>query len=69
MGDENQIGGMKMDVPHDPIILVSFVNTKLRDQFATLEELCQTYELNQAELCQTLDSIDYQYDETTNQFV
>ena len=54
-----------MDVPQDPIILVSFVNTKLRDQFATLEELCQTYELNQAELCQTLDSID----ETTNQFV
>ena len=58
-----------MDVPQDPIILVSFVNTKLRDQFATLEELCQTYELNQAKLCQTLDSIDYQYDETTNQFV
>ena len=58
-----------MDVPQDPIILVSFVNTKLRDQFATLEELCQTYELNQAELCQTLDSIDYQHDETTNQFV
>ncbi len=58
-----------MDVPQDPIILVSFVNTKLRDQFATLEELCQTYELSQAELCQTLDSIDYQYDETTNQFV
>ena len=58
-----------MDVPQDPIILVSFVNTKLRDQFATLEELCQTYELNQAGLCQTLDSIDYQYDETTNQFV
>ena len=25
MGDETQIGGMKMDVPHDPIILVSFV--------------------------------------------
>ena len=58
-----------MDVPQDPIILVSFVNTKLRDQFGSLEELCQTYELKQAELCQTLDSIDYQYDETTNQFV
>ena len=58
-----------MDVPQDPIILVSFVNTKLRDQFATLEELCQTYELNQEELCQTLHSIDYPYDQTTNQFV
>lgn len=58
-----------MDIPQDPIILVSYVNTKLRDQFATLDELCQTYELNEDELRKTLDSIDYQYDETTNQFV
>lgn len=58
-----------MDIPQDPIILVSFVNTKLRDQFATLDEFCQTYELNEEELRNTLDSIDYQYDETTNQFV
>ena len=58
-----------MDIPQDPIILVSYVNTKLRDQFATLEELCRTCELNEEELRKTLDSIDYQYDETTNQFV
>lgn len=58
-----------MDIPQDPIILVSYVNTKLRDQFATLEELCHTYELDEVELRNTLDSVDYQYDETTNQFV
>lgn len=58
-----------MDIPQDPIILVSYVNTKLRDQFATLDEFCRTYELNEEELCRTLDSLDYQYDETTNQFV
>lgn len=58
-----------MDIPQDPIILVSYVNTKLRDQFATLEEFCRTYELDEAELRDTLDSVDYQYDETTNQFV
>ena len=69
MGDEPQIGGMKMDVPHDPIILVSFVNTKLRDQFATLEEFCKTYDVDEQELRTTLEDIDYQYDETTNQFV
>ena len=63
------LGGVFLDVPQDPIILVSYVNTKLRDQFATLEELCQTCDLDQEELCRTLDSIDYQYDETTNQFV
>ena len=69
MGDETQIGGMKMDVPHDPIILVSFVNTKLRDQFATLEEFCKTYDVDEQEPRTTLEDIDYQYDETTNQFV
>ncbi len=58
-----------MDIPHDPIILVSYVNTKLRDHFATLEEFCHTYEINEAELRSTLSSVDYQYDETTNQFV
>ena len=56
-----------MDVPHDPIILVSFVNTKLRDQFATLEEFCKTYDVDEQELRTTLEDIDY--DETTNQFV
>ncbi len=58
-----------MDIPQDPIILVSYVNTKLRDQFATLDELCRTCELDQEQLCSTLASVDYQYDETTNQFV
>lgn len=58
-----------MDIPQDPIILVSYVNTKLRDQFATLDELCRTYELDEEELRNTLDSVDYQYDETTNQFL
>lgn len=58
-----------MDIPQDPIILVSYVNTKLRDQFSTLEELCRTYEMDETELRATLDSVDYQYDETTNQFV
>lgn len=58
-----------MDIPHDPIILVSYVNTKLRDQFATLEEFCRTCEVNEEELRSTLSTIDYQYDEITNQFV
>ena len=58
-----------VDVPQDPIILVSFVNTKLRDQFATLEEFCKTYDVDEQELRTTLEDIDYQYDETTNQLV
>lgn len=58
-----------MDIPQDPIILVSYVNTKLRDHYATLEEFCRSSDVNEEELRSTLASIDYQYDETTNQFV
>ena len=58
-----------LDIPHDPIILVIYVNTKLRDQFATLEEFCQTCEIDEEELRTTLSTIDYHYDEITNQFV
>lgn len=63
------LGGAILDIPQDPIILVSYVNTKLRDQFATLDEFCRTYDVNEAELRNALDSIDYHYDETTNRFV
>ncbi len=58
-----------MDIPHDPIILLSYVNTKLRDQFSSLEEFCHTYNVDEDELRSTLSSVDYQYDEITNQFV
>ena len=58
-----------LDIPQDPIILLSYVNTKLRDHFATLEEFCETYDVNEEELRTNLSSVDYHYDETTNQFV
>ena len=27
-------------IPEDPVILLSFVNTKLRDEYPSLDELC-----------------------------
>ena len=58
-----------MDIPQDPVILLSYVNTKLRDHYATLEEFCATHDVSETALRQTLSEIDYQYDEITNQFV
>ena len=37
-------------IPKDPVMLMSFLNTKLRDQYSSLEELCQDLEADQAEL-------------------
>lgn len=56
-------------VPNDPAMLLSFVNLKLRDFYASLEDLCEDLQLNQEELCSRLAAIDYAYDRAVNQFV
>ncbi len=58
-----------MSIPSDPIILLSYANTMLRDQFTSLEEFCSVEQINQEELCASLSSVDYYYDEVTNQFI
>ena len=56
-------------IPKDPVMLMSFLNTKLRDQYSSLEELCQDLEADQAEMKKKLETIDYRYDAGKNQFV
>ena len=56
-------------IPKDPVMLMSFLNTKLRDRYSSLEELCQVLEADQAELEKKLETIDYRYDAGKNQFV
>ena len=58
-----------MDLPKDPMILLSVVNTKLRDFYPTLEVFCREADVSEAELRETLAGIDYEYDPETNQFV
>ncbi len=58
-----------MSIPGDPIILLSYANTQLRDQYATLEEFCRSNDIDQNILCENLASLDYHYDEVTNQFI
>ena len=56
-------------IPKDPVMLLSFVNLKLRDYYAGLEELCEDLELEQKWLEDRLRSVDYHYDKERNQFV
>ena len=58
-----------MSIPNDPMILLSYINTKLRDEFPSLEELCQTLCLDQQEICSKLGKIGYDYDPESNKFV
>ena len=56
-------------LPKDPVILLSFVNTKLRDEFASLEELCAALDADAQTLCDTLAALDYHYDPAANCFI
>ena len=56
-------------VPKDPVMLLSFVNMKLRDFYGSLEALCEGLDIDQAELTEKLASIEYHYDREKNQFV
>ncbi|MGC4019855.1 MAG: DUF4250 domain-containing protein [Muricomes sp.] len=60
---------MLTGLPGDPVILLSLINTRLRDYYKTLDELCEDMDISAAELIQKLKSIDYEYDAARNQFV
>ena len=55
-------------IPKDPLILLSYVNTKLRDQYPTLEEFCKGEGADQKELKDRLASVGYEYNAALNQF-
>ena len=56
-------------IPNDPMILLSFVNTKLRDEYAALSDRCRALDLSESSLCSRLAAIGYSYDRTHNRFV
>ena len=56
-------------IPKDPVMLLSFVNLKLRDYYGSLEALCDDLQVNQQELEEKLSAIDYHYNQEKNQFV
>ncbi len=60
---------MKMELPKDPMILLSVINTKLRDFYPTLDGLCEDLEVSKKELTETLGRVGYEYMEDKNQFV
>ena len=60
---------MKMSLPKDPAMLLSVVNTKLRDFYPSLDELCRSEDVSRSELEQALASLRYVYREERNQFV
>ena len=57
-----------MSIPQDPIILLSYINTQLRDYYNNLTELCLNLNIEESQIMEKLKSIQYEYDPTLNQF-
>ena len=58
-----------LTLPKDPLLLMSVVNTKLRDYYADLDALCDDLNEDRAALEDRLSAIGYRYDQQRNQFV
>ena len=56
-------------LPHDPVMLLSYVNTQLRDRDASLDAFCDREEADQKALCAALAEIGYAYNAELNRFV
>ena len=56
-------------IPQDPVMLLSFINLKLRDFYVSLKQLCDDLDVKEQEITDKLAAIDYHYDEERNQFV
>lgn len=60
-----------MNLPNDPVMLLSVINTQLRDHYSSFDELVTDNELSEADMTaiiEKLEMIDYVYDSNSNQF-
>ncbi len=57
-----------MDLPQDPMMLFSVINMKLRDQYASLDELCEDMNVDKEELIKKLAAFGFEYSEENNKF-
>ena len=55
-------------LPQDPFILFSTINTWLRDEYSSLDELCRDRGLDEEELREKLLSAGFIYDAGSNRF-
>ena len=56
-------------LPQDPMILLSYVNTRLRDVYPSLDALCDDLDADKEELLGRLAAVNYTYNAEQNRFV
>ena len=61
-----------MALPNDPIILLSYLNTQLRDKYQSFDELCEDMQLDascRSDIESKLAAVGYGYSNPSNSFV
>lgn len=56
------------NLPKDPMMLFSFINMKLRDEYPSLDELCLSLDVEKDALCQKLAEAGFEYSQEHNKF-
>ncbi len=58
-----------MALPSDAFILLSVINTKLRDYYPSLDALCEDLGESKDEIVEKLANYGFTYDEKQNRFI
>lgn len=56
------------DLPKDPMMLMSFINMKLRDFYPSLDALCEDMDIDKGQLLEKLASVGFEYSAENNRF-
>lgn len=56
------------NIPSDPYMLLCFINMKLRDEYGSLETLCDDLDIDADDLIARLDEAGFSYNPDTNRF-
>ena len=56
------------DLPKDPMMLMSFINMKLRDIYPSLDALCEDMHIDKGQLLEKLASAGFEYNQNLNKF-
>lgn len=57
-----------MKLPEEPMMLYSFINTKLRDQYPSLDALCEDMNVEKADIVRRLKAVGFEYSPERNRF-
>ncbi|MDD6435769.1 MAG: DUF4250 domain-containing protein [Clostridiales bacterium] len=56
-------------MPKDPVMLLSFLNTQLRDRYSSLDILCEDLNASNEEIIRKMKMINYEYSRELNKFI